>query len=234
MLLGVPAILDGEPRAAVQASQTQCAFLLAPDRLVIPHLNSLDRTFLRAQSAADAVLLHTKTLCSSHLSIVKRLCKPLCEKRRCARRHTPVRMALADFTSRLVNFGFCRPGKRCRLFRRGEVKDRCPRVHDPHGVERVDGSAPNRFPCYRVGCSRRCAVGREKAEIVRMEFRFLKKLLHDAWKAPKVCRGNYADQVIRKGIFAALGAVNDGDCFLPQGGCESGGNIFAITRCGKI
>ena len=119
----------------------------------------------------------------------------------------PIGMAFADLADRRVDLCFRRLGKRCHLLGRGEIKDRRPCVRHPHGAERIDLLPANRFACHGVGRSRRCAVGGNEIEVIRMEIRFFEELLHDAGKAPEVCGGDNADRVIRESVHAVVHAV---------------------------
>lgn len=60
--LAVP-VLDCELRTMMQASETQRAFFLYPDRLLVMNFNRLDRTFSCTQTTSDALVLHIEILC---------------------------------------------------------------------------------------------------------------------------------------------------------------------------
>ena len=63
--LGAAVVLDGELRAAVQAAEAHHAAILDPDGMLVLHLNGLNRTFLGAKSAADAVPVRRQVACFS-------------------------------------------------------------------------------------------------------------------------------------------------------------------------
>lgn len=78
---GVSAVLDGELRTAVQAAQAHGAFLLAPDRPPLPHLDGLHGAVRRTSAAADAALLQAEVGRLPDRSVVEGLREPLREKR---------------------------------------------------------------------------------------------------------------------------------------------------------
>ena len=85
MFPGVPAILDGKPRTAMQAAQTHGTLLFHPKRLSIPHFDCLHRALLGAQAAADAGALYMKMSCAPHFIVINRLSDPIRDKCRSAR-----------------------------------------------------------------------------------------------------------------------------------------------------
>ena len=62
---GTTAILNGKFRAMMQTPQTKGTSVLYPDRLTIPHLNRLYRTFRRTKTTAYAAVFQMQVLCLS-------------------------------------------------------------------------------------------------------------------------------------------------------------------------
>ena len=95
----------------MQTTETHHALVLDPDGLAVPHLDGLHGALLRAQPAADAVVPDAEIRGAPCAVVVHRLGYQLGDERRSARKHVPVRAALAHAAYRAADIRFRRAGK---------------------------------------------------------------------------------------------------------------------------
>ena len=70
MLFCFAAILNGKLRAAVEATQTGCAFILDPYRLIVFHAYRLHGASFCAQTAAYTAVFNAEMPCLPHTVII--------------------------------------------------------------------------------------------------------------------------------------------------------------------
>ena len=218
----------------MQTTETHHALVLDPDGLAVPHLDGLHGALLRAQPAADAVIPDAEIRGAPCAVVVHRLGYQLGDERRSARKHVPVRAALAHAAYRAADIRFRRAGKSRGLLGRREVENRRPGVRHAHRVVRVDFPPANGPDRHDSGSAGESPVGGDEEQVAGFERSLAEKFPDDARQPPEVGGGHNADDLVLKGIAAVADAVDDGQRLLPLGLREPRSDIFAVSRRGKI
>ena len=218
----------------MQTAEAHHTLVLDPNGLAVPHLDGLHGALLRAQPAADAAALDAELRGEPRAVVVNRLGYQLGDERRSAREHVPACAALAHAAYRAVDTCFRRAGESRRLFARREVENRRPCVCHAHRVVRVDFPPAYGLDHHDSGSAGGRPVGGDEEQVAGLEQSLAEKFPDDARQSSEVGGGHDADDLVLKGIAAFAYAVDDGQRLLPLGLREPRGDIFAVSRRGKI